>query len=503
MKKLSIFLTLLLSLCLAFSFAANAAFVHDEVVVKFDPGTDQAAVKGKYGLIKKADSFKKGEFVVFKHANPTAILNSLKNEPGVIYAEQNAIASKTMVPNDPYYSPYQWHMTRIGMEAAWDISTGSGAIVAVIDTGVKQSLTDLAGTNFMAGYDFINNDNDPTDDEGHGSHVSGTIAQTTNNNTGVTGIAYNCTIMPVKVLDSAGNGSYTSIANGIYYATDNGAHIINMSLRGLTPSSTIEDAVNYAWNNGVLVVSAAGNDSQNIPVYPAAYTNSMSVSATNYLDEKADYSNWHYTVDICAPGGDGNDNNGDGYMDGVLQNTFSGTSEGYYFYTGTSMATPHVVGVAALLKAQNPSRTNADLRNLLETTAEDLGTAGLDDYFGWGIVDAEAALGGGTPPDPKDIYVFDITQTITKAGANYYSDAVITIKDDEGGLVDGANVFVTWSGVVSGTDSGTTASGTVTFRSANVKKQTGPFTITVDNVTHSVDTYVPGLNNETSDTANY
>lgn len=600
MRKISLFLTLLLGFCLVFSFGfkekpVNDAkgkpnLVPDEIIVKFTQDVSEDAknnLKTKYGLLKKADSYKKGDFVVYKYKNPQAILSQLKKEPGVIYVEQNGYAYAAMIPNDPYYSPYQWHMTRIGMESAWDMQTGSGVVVAIVDTGVKQSLEDLANTNFMAGYDFINNDNDPTDDEGHGSHVCGTVAQSTNNNIGVTGIAYNCTIMPVKVLDQNGNGSYDAIANGIIYATDNGADIINMSLRGLSPNTTLENAVNYAWNNGVVVISAAGNDYSNIPVYPASYTNSMSVTATNYLDQKADYSNWHSTVDICAPGGDGNDYNGDGYMDGVLQNTFSGTSEGYYFYTGTSMATPHVVGVAALVKAANPALTNAEIRNILETTAEDLGTSGWDQYFGHGIVDAPAAIqaaGSGNQfpvadftfstnlltvtftdqsydPDgyiaswdwdfgdggssgaqnpvhtyassgtysvtltvtdnegatdditkdvtvsdgnEPDIYVFDISQTVSKKGVNYYSTAVITIKDDTGALVSGATVSISWSGVVSGTDSGTTgAGGTVTFTSANARKQTGPFTITVTNVSHPTMNYNPALNNETSDTAYY
>lgn len=506
MKKSLTFLTLLLGICLVCSFAVNSVtdkpmFVNDEVVVKFAPNAAKAAITGKYGLLKKADSFKKGEFVVFKHANPNAILKQLKNEPGVIYAERNGMGYIAMYPNDPYYSPYQWHMTRIGMEAAWDINTGSGTIVAIVDTGVKQALADLALTNFMAGYDFINNDNDPLDDHGHGSHVCGTVAQSTNNNLGVTGIAYNCTIMPVKVLDAAGYGSYTAIANGIYYATDNGADIINMSLGGTSSSTTLQDAVNYAWNNGVVVICAAGNNNSSAAFYPAAYPVCISISATNSADGKADYSNYGSTIDMCAPGGDTVDRNGDGYMDGILQNTFGASGDGYYFYTGTSMASPHVAGVAALLKTQDPARTNAQIRSILESTAEDLGTAGWDQYFGYGIVDAEAALAGPAPA--RDIYVFSIVQTIIKTATRYNSSAVVTIKDDTGALVSGATVYITWSGVVSGSASATTgANGTVTFTSAKVKK-TGPFTITVTNVTHNIHTYNPALNVETSDTAYY
>jgi serine protease len=597
MKRLSLFLTLLMAVCLISGFAVNEkpinkidgkpSLVPDEIIVTFAPDVSENAkgkIKALYNLTLKRNSKKPDKFGVYKHKNPTAILNKLKNEPGVLYAEQNAYAYATMYPNDPYYSPYQWHMTRIGMEDAWDISTGaSSVVVAINDTGVKQSLEDLAQTNFMAGYDFINDDNDPTDDEGHGSHVCGTVAQSTNNNIGVTGVAFNTTIMPVKVLNAQGSGSYDQIADGIYYATDNGADVINMSLSGPSDLSVLKNAIDYAWNNGVVIVCAAGNDSTSAPQYPAAYTNSISVSATNYLDQLADYSNYGSTIDICAPGGDGNDYNGDGYMDGVLQNTFSGTSEGYYFYTGTSMACPHVAGVAALCKAINSGLSNAQIRSILETTAEDLGASGWDQYFGHGMVDAYAAClqaqGGNQPPvadftyvvndltvtftdqsyDPdgtivswlwnfgdsntstaqnpvhtyassgtysvtltvtdndgatdsvsKDVsvgsvymFVYDIAMSIKKMGRNYSAKAIITIMDTNSNPVANATVFATWSGCYNGSVSGVTGSdGKVTFQSPKAKCS-GPFTITINNVTHATIPYDPGLNNETSDSISY
>jgi len=431
-KKTSLFLIVFLMLSLGFAFAADLkpfdttegkpAIVPDEIIVKFDSSVTDAKkdkIKAGYGLEKKKDSYKKGAFVVYKHRNPRAILSQLKNEAGVLYAEQNGYVYADMPPNDPLYGPYQWNMTRIGMEDAWDVSTGNGAIVAIIDTGVKQSLEDLANTSFIAGYDFVNNDADPTDDAGHGSHVCGTVAQSTNNNIGVTGIAYNSTIMPVKVLNSKGSGTWDQVADGILYAADHGAAIINMSLGGTVSSVTLEDAVNYAWNHDVVVVCAAGNDGLSSPHYPAYYANSIAVSATNYLDEKASYSNYGSWVDMSAPGGDSNDYNGDGYSEGVLQNTFSRRSgDGYYFYSGTSMASPHVAGVAALVKACNPSLTNARIRNILETTAEDIGDPGFDEYFGYGIVDALAAAlqasGGNLLPVADFIYsVNDVTVDFT------------------------------------------------------------------------------------------
>ncbi len=430
MKKIIIIFTILIGFSLiwasgldkkaTYQSSDEPVLVVDEVIVAFHPQADESLKKNvanKYDLILKKESKKNGKFSVYKHSDPYNVIKKLEKESGILYAEQNAYAYACWVPNDPYYSPYQWHMTRIGMEDAWPLSTGAGAIVAINDTGVKQSLADLAQTNFMPGYDFINNDNDPTDDEGHGSHVCGTVAQSTNNGIGVTGVAYGCTIMPVKVLNSQGSGSYDQIADGIYYAVDHGAHIINMSLSGTTDLQVLRDAVNYAWNNGVLVVCAAGNDSTSSPRYPAAYPNSVSVSATNYLDQLAGYSNYGSTIDICAPGGDGNDYNGDGYMDGVLQNTFGASGDGYYFYTGTSMATPHVAGTAALVKSADMALTNSGIRDILETTAQDLGNPGWDQYFGNGLVDAYAAVNealGGSPPDTtppviSNIQAVDIT----------------------------------------------------------------------------------------------
>ncbi|MCX6584261.1 MAG: S8 family peptidase [Candidatus Aminicenantes bacterium] len=410
MKKI-FFVTLLIYFFLVCAFAVNQEFsdpagrpalVPDEIIVKYDSWvkkTRMNEILDKYGLLKKADSFKKGDFVVLRHTNPTAILDRLKKERGVVYAEQNGYAYMAITPNDQYFS-YMWNMVKINMPAAWDVSTGSGAIVAVIDTGVKQSLADFAKTHFTAGYDFVNHDTDPADDQGHGSHVTGTIAQSTNNNIGVPGIAYDCAIMPVKVLNSAGSGTYDQIANGVAYAADNGAHILNLSLGGVAGSTALQNAVDYAWAKGCLIVCAAGNNNSTAPFYPAAYADSFSVGATNYNDQRAGYSNYGVTVDISAPGGDAADWNGCGYPEGILQGTFGTSGDGYYFLTGTSMASAHVAGLAALLKSQDPARTNVQIRDIIEATAVDLGTAGWDSTFGWGRINAYAALTYTPPSQP-------------------------------------------------------------------------------------------------------
>ncbi len=250
------------------------------------------------------------------------------------------------------------------------------------------------------GWDFVNSDAHQNDDDSHGTHVSGTIAQTTNNSAGVAGIAFDATIMPVKVLGADGSGTYEMVADGIYYAVDNGAQIINMSLGGSAASATLEDAVAYAYSNGVTILAASGNSNSSVD-YPAAYdAYCIAVGATEYDEIRAPYSNFGTSLDIVAPGGNtGVDKNGDGFADGVLQETFSDTPVdwNYWFFQGTSMATPHASGVAALLLSRNPTLTPDQVRDALESTAEDLGPAGRDDEYGYGLIDAAAALAYVSP----------------------------------------------------------------------------------------------------------
>ncbi len=399
---------------------ATTEYVPDEILVKFKPGARENAINkinSDFGTSVKS-TLLSGTKVLKISSNKTVeeMVETYCSLPEVEYAEPNYIAHAFMVPNDPFYS-YQWHLDNdiyggINMEPAWDISTGTGVVVAVLDTGVAYEnysiycqAPDLAGTTFVPGYDFVNNDAHPNDDEGHGTHVAGTIAQTTNNDYGVAGVAFDCSIMPVKVLNETGYGAYSWITNGIYYATDNGADVISMSLGGPAPSSTLEAAVAYAYNNGVTVVAAAGNEYQhgNPPQYPAAYDDYViAVGATRYDETRSYYSNTGDYLDLTAPGGDITvDQNGDGYGDGVLQQTFSGGDPcnfGFWFYQGTSMATPHVSGVAALLIANGVTGPD-NVRNRLESTAEDKGIPGWDEEYGWGLVNATAALRGRPEPD--------------------------------------------------------------------------------------------------------
>lgn len=345
------------------------------------------------------------------------MLERYKNREDVEYVEPNYIAHAFEVPNDPYYV-YQWNFDNsvfggIGMEEAWNVSKGSGAVVAVVDTGIAyenysvyKKAPDLANTCFVPGYDFVNNDTHPNDDESHGTHVAGTIAQSTNNGVGVAGIAYKACLMPVKVLDRFGSGSYADVADGIIWAVDHGADVVNLSLGGSASAQIIEDAVKYAYENGVTVVAASGNENAAVS-YPAAYDNYViAVGATRYDETRAPYSNHGSSLDVVAPGGDLSVNqNGDPYGDGILQNTFNPNTKnpssfGYWFFEGTSMATPHVSGVAALVISNGNATTPNQVREAIQSTAEDKGAAGWDEYYGWGLVNAFAALSWNAPPPP-------------------------------------------------------------------------------------------------------
>jgi serine protease len=285
--------------------------------------------------------------------------------------------------NDPYYSK-QWHLHNINVEGAWKQTKGSGAIVAVIDTGVSR-VRDFVETKFVEGYDFVNDREQATDDNGHGTHVAGTIAQATNNNYGVAGIAYEASIMPLKVLSEYGGGTVADIAEAIRFAADNGANVINMSLGGGGESQLMKEAIDYAHSKGVIIIAAAGNENNNGAAYPARYPHVIGVSALGPDGEKAPYSNYGAGIDISAPGGSD--------AGKVLQETIDVDNKGEEVLLGlqgTSMASPHVAGVAALVHAsgvKNPDEIESVLLGSARPPHED----NLN-YYGAGQLNAEAAV---------------------------------------------------------------------------------------------------------------
>jgi serine protease len=304
-------------------------------------------------------------------------------------------------PNDPLYK-HQWHLDQIGMPKAWPLADGNGVIVAVLDTGVAyedyknfHALPDLKGISFVEPYNFVANTTHANDDHGHGSHVTGTIAQVTNNGIGVAGIARNVKIMPLKVLSASGSGSVAGIADAIRFAADHGAKVINMSLGGAFPSAVLKKAVAYAHGKGVTVVCAAGNESRGRVGYPAAYPGAVAVSATQFDETITLYSNYGKDIDIAAPGGNTRvDQNGDGMPDGVLQNTITlgdPTKDDYFGYMGTSMASPHVAGVAALIVGEGVTDPD-QVEQVLKASARKPAQGYSVEKYGAGIVDAPAAV---------------------------------------------------------------------------------------------------------------
>ncbi|MCW5837380.1 MAG: peptidase S8 [Labilithrix sp.] len=308
----------------------------------------------------------------------------LSADPRVEAAEPSGVAKMLWTPNDPKYGE-QWHMKRAGAESAWEYACGQGVTVSVVDTGIAcydadgfMKGTDLAGTTCVAGYNFVGKNEIAADDQGHGTHVAGTIAQTTNNGVGVAGLAHCAKLMPVKVLSARGWGTMADVAEGIRWSADHGAQVVNLSLGAPVKSKVVENAVNYAIKKGVVVVAAAGNSGRSVG-WPAAYPGVIAVSATDKNDGIAWFSSRGPQVAIGAPGV------------GVTQQTIceagKNKCEQWGVFNGTSMASPHVAGAAALLVGQGVTNPES-VRSILQATAtpkED------NNLFGAGILEAGKA----------------------------------------------------------------------------------------------------------------
>jgi type VII secretion-associated serine protease mycosin len=361
-----------------------------------------------------------------------ALAEQFGRHPAVAYAEPDYIYEALGVPNDPSYATDQWNLPQVNAPAAWDITTGlSEFIIAVIDTGVDLSHPDLAG-KIVAGYDFANSDAVPQDDYGHGTHVAGIAAAITDNAVGVAGIAWGARIMPIKVLDSSGYGYTSHIAQGIQWAADHGAQIINLSLGGSSPSSTLEDAVNYAYDRGLLIAAAAGNAYLwgNAASYPAAYPHVVAVAATNDTDEHARYSTEGYYVDIAAPGGDP-DSSSDANPRHWIMSTLWRAGSTYGPAAGTSMASPHVAGLAALVWSRHMNWTNDEVEWVIESSAVDRGDPDRDDVYGWGRIDMLAAVKADTPPPPPPPPPPCLAESVHPYGDNSDLTWTLTNPDEE------------------------------------------------------------------------
>ena len=404
-------------------------FVPGRVLLKTD-GTQAAAsvasLASRVGALTVTRAVA-GDFSILTlppDADVVAAARDLAAQDGVVYAEPDAIAYLTYVPNDPAYAN-QWNFKKLDMERTWDINRGgdSSLVVAVIDSGVAfldsgtfREAPDLVGTNFVAPRDFIWDTETPFDLDGHGTHVTGTIAQRTGNDEGTAGMAFNVSIMPIKAvsgfwdeeLGAPNFGSESIIADAIRYAADNGAKVINMSFGFDEPVSAVRDAIEYAVGKGVFAVAAAGNGGEegSPDAYPAAYAPDIdglvAVAALDLNLERASYSNSNAYVEISAPGGDLNvDLDDDGYVDGILQQTLDFAlvdlgifnEFGYFFVQGTSTAAPHVSGLAALLITQGVTDPKA-IEAVIERFATDIGPSGRDNDTGFGVINPRATLRG-------------------------------------------------------------------------------------------------------------
>lgn len=357
-----------------------APYVEGEVIVKFkDRGVSTASLSNTHkqmnAKVIQRNEHRKLSYdrVQVKGRSVEEAIKAYEKNPNVEYAEPNYIVKADWVPNDPYYRTQQWGPQKIQAEQAWDVTRSSSSIkIAIVDTGVQANHPDLSG-KVIKGYDFVDRDWDPNDLNGHGTHCAGIAAASTNNSTGIAGMAPNARIYAVRVLDANGSGSLNNVADGIVHAADNGAQVISLSLGATSSSSTMQNAVNYAWSKGSVVVAAAGNSGNTVKNYPAAYANAIAVAATDSNDRKASFSTYGSWVDVAAPGVN-------------IYSTY--TSSRYASLNGTSMATPHVAGLAGLLASQG--RSNSNIRTAIQNTSDRI--SGTGSYWSHGRVNANSAV---------------------------------------------------------------------------------------------------------------
>jgi len=398
--------------------------VPGEVIVQFRSGADdrmaERAIREAGGLRARRSAFG-ARYLVEMDAGLSAqdAMRRFRSMPEVDYAELNGVLwasqSGRFTPNDPLFAS-QWHMRMVDAERTWGIQQGDpSVVVAILDSGIAyedfgafRRAPDFDGTTFVQGFNTFTRDNHANDDNFHGTHVASTVAEATNNGVGVSGLAFGCSLMPVKVLDRRGVGPFFGVAEGIDYAVNfnqdgRRVRVINLSLGGDNVSETVTRAIDRAVAADVVVVAAAGNEGAGTATFPARLPNVIAVGAVDARKQKAPYSNFGPDLDVVAPGGNVNrDDDGDGRPDGVLQQTFDPRTAAlsnryddfaYFFVQGTSQATPHVAALAALLVRQGITDAET-VKRIIESTAEDLGAPGRDDTFGHGLIRPTIALTG-------------------------------------------------------------------------------------------------------------
>lgn len=373
-------------------------YVEHEVVVRFHPRPDPSTIDKLLASVDGKVKRDYGQAMIIKSGSLSTmeLMKKLAEHPDSIYAEPNYLLLPNRVPNDTYYQDYQWNLPMIGMEKSWEITRGSNdVIVAIVDTGIDLAHPEFQG-KLVEGYNVLEDNNHPEDDNGHGTHVAGVIAAKSNNADGIAGMSWNSKLMPIKAIGADGAGSAFDIAQGIYWATDHGADVINLSVGNYTSSAALLEACRYAFERNVVLVAASGNDASEQPSYPAAYEEVLSVAAVDHNRERADFSNFGDNIDVAAPGVD-------------IPSTYIYSD--YAVLSGTSMACPHVAALASLIRSVRPGMKNTDVMELIRTSADDLGPPGKDMLYGYGLINANNAL-SGLMPAPKQVRKTQERETI-------------------------------------------------------------------------------------------
>ncbi|QGR00071.1 peptidase S8 [Paenibacillus psychroresistens] len=380
----------------------------NQVVVKFKKQPTASQLQQIKNEIKSTKIKKLGYTYVFQSATMDAkqLMAYFKKwnieyvEPHYLYLtnENPATIPSVNEPNDLLYSKYQWNLPIIETAIGWGVGKGSeNVIVAVVDTGADLDHPDLQG-RLKPGYNVIDPASPPMDDVGHGTHVAGVISALVNNGEGVAGMTWYNPVMPVKVLDETGAGNTYNVAQGIIWAADHGAKVINMSLGNYADANFLHDAIKYAFDKDIVLIAASGNDNTEEPGYPAAYPEVLAVAASDNAKKKATFSNFGNYIGVAAPGVN-------------IPSTYPHNQ--YAALSGTSMASPHVTALAALIRSINPKLKNTEVMEIMRRTAEDLGTPGKDKYFGYGQIDVIRAL------QEAEGHTTAAAQTQKKSSANF------------------------------------------------------------------------------------
>lgn len=384
-------------------------YAQDQLLVKFKPTMSLQSIRSTLSAYQTGALERLiGDIYVVQIAEHTTVeemIFSLKQNAAVEFVEPDYIARIAVTPNDTLFSD-QWALYNTGQElpvpgsptgedradihatAAWEETKGSSeTVIAVIDTGVDMLHPDLMNKLVSTGWDFVNGDDDASDDNGHGTFVAGLAAAETDNGIGISGVAWNCTILPVKSMADDGEGSYSWVIKGIEYAIENEADVINLSLGGTVHSEALEDAVREAYFQGITVVASVGNDSEMV-LYPAAYdAYVLAVAATDYNDIRPDWSNHGPEVDVAAPGV---------LVISCVPTWYFGPGAiPYGVGEGTSFACPHAAGMVSLIISEKPWLTPGDIMNILRYTADDVNgdeLPGLDEFIGYGRINMQNAL---------------------------------------------------------------------------------------------------------------